>query len=76
MDVTEFRRASHAAWETMAAGLDDRYAWFEETKRPVTERMLEHLAPAAGQTLLDLAAGVGVAGLAAAALVGPRHCPR
>jgi SAM-dependent methyltransferase len=71
MDATEFRRASHAAWEAMAAGLDDRYAWFEETTRPVTERMLEHLAPAPAHTVLDLAAGVGVTGLGAAALVGP-----
>jgi methyltransferase family protein len=71
MDATEFRRASHAVWEAMAAGLDDRYAWFEETTRPVTERMLERLVPAPAHTILDLAAGVGVGGLAAAALVGP-----
>jgi SAM-dependent methyltransferase len=71
MDATEFRRASHAVWEAMAAGLDDRYAWFEETTRPVTEWMLERLAPAPAHTILDLAAGVGVTGLAAAALVRP-----
>jgi ubiquinone/menaquinone biosynthesis C-methylase UbiE len=33
--------------------------------------MLERLAPARAQTILDLAAGVGVAGFAAAGLVGP-----
>jgi SAM-dependent methyltransferase len=71
MDATEFKRTSHAVWEAMAAGLDDRYAWFEETTRPVTERMLEQLAPAPAHTIVDLAAGVGVTGLAAAALVGP-----
>jgi ubiquinone/menaquinone biosynthesis C-methylase UbiE len=37
---------------------------------PVTERVLERLAPARGQTMLDLAAGTGVAGFAAAALLG------
>lgn len=70
MDATEFRRASHAVWEAMAPGWDDRHAYFEETARPVTERMLERLAPARGQTVLDLAAGTGVVGFAAAALVG------
>ena len=70
MEATEFRRASHAVWESMAAGWDERHAYLEETARPVTERMLERLAPARGQTILDLAAGTGVAGFAAAALVG------
>jgi ubiquinone/menaquinone biosynthesis C-methylase UbiE len=71
MDETDFRRASLAVWDAMAPGWDDRHAYFEETARPVTERMLERLAPTGGQTILDLAAGTGVAGFAAAALVGP-----
>jgi ubiquinone/menaquinone biosynthesis C-methylase UbiE len=71
MDATEFRRASRAVWEAMAAGWDDRHAYFEETARPVTERMLERLAPARGHTILELAAGTGIAGFAAAALVAP-----
>lgn len=71
MDAAEFRRASHAVWEAMAPGWDDRHAYFEEVTRPVTERMLESLAPVTGQTILDLAAGTGVVGFAAAALVGP-----
>jgi hypothetical protein len=33
--------------------------------------MLERLAPARGHTILELAAGTGIAGLAAAALAGP-----
>ncbi len=71
MDATEFRRASHAVWEKMATGWDNRHAYFEETARPVTERMLERLAPARGETILELAAGTGIAGFAAAELVGP-----
>jgi ubiquinone/menaquinone biosynthesis C-methylase UbiE len=71
MDATDFRRASHAVWEAMAPGWDDRHAYFEQTARPVTERMLERLAPARGHTILELAAGTGIAGFAAAALVGP-----
>jgi SAM-dependent methyltransferase len=56
----------------MAPGWDDRHAYFEERARPVAERMLELLAPSAGQTILELAAGTGVVGFAAAGLVGPR----
>lgn len=70
MDATEFRRASHDVWEAMAAGWDERHAYFEEIARSVTERMLERLEPQSGQTILDLAAGTGVVGFAAAALVG------
>ena len=71
MDATEFKRASHAVWEAMAPGWDDRHAYFEETARPVAKRMLELLAPAPGETILELAAGTGVVGFAAAALVRP-----
>lgn len=70
MDAAEFRRASHAVWDAMAPGWDERHTFMEETARPVTERMLERLAPQAGDTVLDVAAGTGVAGFAAAALVG------
>src|SRR5207244_11654664 len=71
MDVTIFKRASQAVWEAMAPGWDRRHAYFEETARPVTERMLERLGPARGETILELAAGTGVVGFGAAALVGP-----
>jgi ubiquinone/menaquinone biosynthesis C-methylase UbiE len=71
VDATELKRASRAVWEAMAPGWDERHRYFEERTRPVTERMLERLAPAPGQVILDLAAGTGVVGFAAAALVGP-----
>jgi ubiquinone/menaquinone biosynthesis C-methylase UbiE len=71
MESAEFKRASHAVWEAMAPGWDDRHAYFEERARPVVERMLERLAPQPGQTILELAAGTGVVGFAAAALVAP-----
>src|SRR5262245_40531761 len=70
MDETEFKRASRALWEAMAGGWDDRHADIEERARPVAARMLERLAPAPGQEILELAAGTGVVGFAAAALVG------
>jgi ubiquinone/menaquinone biosynthesis C-methylase UbiE len=71
MDAQEYRRASRDVWSAMAPGWDRRSAYFEQIARPVTERMLERLAPRAGETILDLAAGSGAVGLAAAALVGP-----
>ena len=70
MDTTEFKRASQAVWDAMAPGWDHRNAYLEERSRPVTERMLERLAPARGDTILELAAGTGLVGFAAAALVG------
>jgi ubiquinone/menaquinone biosynthesis C-methylase UbiE len=70
MNSTEFRQRSRAVWEAMAPGWDSRHAYFEEISRPVTDLMLERLAPEPGQTILDLAAGTGVAGFAAAGLVG------
>jgi len=71
MDTAEFKRASHAVWEAMASGWDERHAYFEERARPVAERMIERLAPNPGDTVLELAAGTGVVGFAAAELVGP-----
>src|SRR5438046_2313738 len=70
MDPGEFKRASQAVWEAMAPAWDGRHRYFEERARPVTERMLERLAPARGEAILELAGGTGVVGLAAAALVG------
>jgi SAM-dependent methyltransferase len=54
----------------MAPGWDDRHAYFEERALAVSERMLELLAASPGQTILELAAGTGVVGFAAAPVVG------
>lgn len=71
MGSPEFTRASRAVWESMAQGWDERHAYLEERARPVAERMLERAAPRPGETILDLAAGTGVVGLAAARAVAP-----
>jgi SAM-dependent methyltransferase len=55
----------------MAPGWGERHAYFEERARPVTEKMLELLDPSPGDAVLELAAGTGVVGFSAAALVGP-----
>ena len=70
MDADAYRRASREAWSAMAPGWDRRSAFFERVARPVTELMLERLAPDDGDTVLDLATGAGAVGLAAAAVVG------
>lgn len=72
MNPNDFRRASQAVWDAMAPGWDRRHAYFEESARPVTERMIERLAPAQGQTVLELAGGTGVVGFTAASMVGSR----
>jgi ubiquinone/menaquinone biosynthesis C-methylase UbiE len=71
MEAADYRRASHAVWEAMAPGWDERHAYFEEVARPVTAKMLELLDPSPGDTILELAAGTGVVGFSTAALVGP-----
>ena len=63
MDVEGYRRASREVWTAMAPGWDRRSAFFERVARPVTEGMLERLAPRAGDTVLDLATGAGAVGL-------------
>jgi len=66
----EFRRASHAVWEAMAPGWEERHGWFETAARPVTERMVERLRGTPGDTILELAAGTGVVGFTALAVLG------
>ena len=71
IDAIEFKRVSQAVWEAMAPGWGERHDYIEERAQPVTERMLALLAPAGGETVLEIAAGTGVVGLAAARLVSP-----
>jgi ubiquinone/menaquinone biosynthesis C-methylase UbiE len=70
VDRDEQRRASLQMWEAAASGWEHRRAAIEEINAPVMEWMLGELAPRPGDTVLDLAAGPGGTGFAAAALVG------
>jgi len=72
MEPDEYRRTSFETWEAMASGWERRRAEMEATSTPVREWMLTALAPRAGNTVLELAAGPGDTGFAAAALVGDR----
>jgi SAM-dependent methyltransferase len=66
----EARQRSKAAWDAMAPG------WYSEREelwrdsRPVSEWMVRRLDPQPGDTVLELAAGLGDTGLMAARLVG------
>ena len=70
MEPGEFKRASHAVWEAMAPGWEERHGWMETSARPVTERMLEVLQVRPGATLLELAAGTGIVGFTALNALG------
>jgi ubiquinone/menaquinone biosynthesis C-methylase UbiE len=67
----EYRQASRGIWEQMAAGWEDdrRSVW--DASRVVGEWLVDALDPQPGETVLELAAGVGDTGLAAAARLGP-----
>ena len=66
MDRDEYRRTSLENWQTMASGWERRRADIEEVTRPVTEWLVRALDPQPGDTVLELAAGPGDVGYAAA----------
>jgi SAM-dependent methyltransferase len=70
MDLAEYRARSFKTWETMAPGwLRERdYMW--NVSRPVGEWLVAKLDPKPGQTILELAAGVGDTGFVAARELG------
>lgn len=70
MSNDEFRKASKNVWNKMARGWDSNREYMWETSKPVAEWLVRKLAPMDGQTLLELAAGVGDTGFVAARLVG------
>ncbi len=70
MDLAEYRKVSHATWERMAAGWDRRRAWMWDVSHAVGEQMVSKLDPQPGQTVLEVAAGTGETGFAAAARLG------
>jgi SAM-dependent methyltransferase len=70
MDLDEYRKASQDSWERLATawGRERGYIW--ETTGLVGQNLVERLDPQPGQTVLELAAGTGDTGFAAAARVG------
>jgi ubiquinone/menaquinone biosynthesis C-methylase UbiE len=58
-------------WRRAAAGWEKRADWFRDHTMPVSSWMVDAIAPQPGQTILDLAAGIGDTGFLAAELLEP-----
>lgn len=72
MKLDEHRRQSYELWETMAAGWYRERAFLWSVTRTVGERMVEQTDPQPGQTILEIAAGIGDTGFLAAERIGER----
>lgn len=72
MEAEDYRRRSFEVWEAMAPGWERRRAELEEAMTPVRDWLLRELAPKPGDTVLELSAGPGDTGFAAAEIVGER----
>src|SRR5437867_2599092 len=59
-----------AIWQTMAPGWEARRAYLAEFSNEVTRWMVDRLDPQPGDTILELAAGPGDTGFAAARRIG------
>jgi SAM-dependent methyltransferase len=70
MELEEYRRQALASWDEMAAGWERRAEEIDATLAQVTEWLIGALAPQQGDVALELAAGPGGAGFAAAPMVG------
>jgi ubiquinone/menaquinone biosynthesis C-methylase UbiE len=70
VDRDERQQAALANWATMASGWERRRADIEATSAPVTEWLVQALAPRPGNVVLELAAGPGDTGFAAAPMLG------
>jgi SAM-dependent methyltransferase len=64
------RQRSKATWDAVAAGWYTQREEIWESSRPVSEWMIRMLDPQPGDTVLELAAGLGDTGVRAAHLVG------
>ncbi len=70
MSADELRRQALETWEAMAPGWERRAEKIDETAAPILEWLIAALAPQHGEVVLELAAGPGSTGFAAAPLVG------
>jgi ubiquinone/menaquinone biosynthesis C-methylase UbiE len=68
--IDEYRRNVLAIAEAIAPGWERRRAFIEETTGPVREWLVDALAPKSDENVLELAAGAGDVGFAAAARTG------
>ncbi len=69
--MSAYRQESRHRWATTAAGWERHADAFRRDTMPVTAWMLDHTQPQPGDTVLELAAGIGDAGFLAAELIAP-----
>ena len=65
-DSDDIRERSRRVWDAMATGWETRREDLWRFSRPASEWLVERVDPRPGQTILDVAAGVGDTGLLAA----------
>src|SRR3954452_14719005 len=58
-------------WARAAQGWEQRADWFRDATMPVATWMIDAIGPQPGQTIMDLAAGIGDTGFLAAELIEP-----
>jgi SAM-dependent methyltransferase len=68
--IEQVKKAALVEWEAMAPGWDRRREYLREFSQPVTDWMVARLDPQPGQTILELGAGTGETGFAAARMIG------
>jgi SAM-dependent methyltransferase len=66
----DYRRESLEAWDTVSAGWERQRRRIWEVTRAVGEWLVDALDPQPGETIVELAAGLGDTGFAAAARLG------
>jgi SAM-dependent methyltransferase len=70
MKGADYRRTSYELWEALAPGWERWQAQLATALAPVRAWLVEQLDPRPGETVLELSAGAGDTGFAAAAIVG------
>ncbi len=70
-DANAHRTSSLENWEDAASGWVRRQGLLRELAAPVSQWMLDAVAPRPGERVLELAAGLGETGMLAAELVAP-----
>ena len=70
-DPDDLRASSREGWEASAAGWERRQGAVRRWAAPVSHALVEAIDPQPGQTVLELAAGVGETGFLAAELIRP-----
>lgn len=70
-DAESFRASSRGSWEKAAPGWTARRAAIQSDAEPVSKWLVDAIDPQPGQTVLEVAAGLGDTGLVVAERVGP-----